>query len=80
MVGSASKPASQFDYDPLLSPKYHPAFDYEYKPYTATAVGGNINKGITRKQNISFDVRNNEKTIDTRVDYKGQTRLVRITR
>jgi len=75
-----AKPASQFDYDPLLSTKYAPAFDYTYKPYSTTQLGGNINKDITRSQNVSFDVRNNEKTIDLRVTYKGQTRLVRITR
>jgi len=76
----ANKPASQFDYDPLLSAKYAPAFDYTYKPYSETQLGGNINKGITRSQNVSFDVRNAEKTIDLRVTYKGETRLVRITR
>lgn len=75
-----TKPASQFDYDPLLSTKYAPAFDYTYKPYSTTQLGGNINKGITRSQNVSFDVRNSEKTIDLKVTYKGQTRLVRINR
>jgi hypothetical protein len=76
----ATKQESQFDYDPLLSTKYFPAFDYTYKLYSETQLGGNINKGITRSQNVSFDVRNNEKTIDLRVTYKGQTRLVRISR
>lgn len=76
----ATKPASQFDYDPLLSTRYYPAFDYTYKPYSETQLGGNINKGITRSQNITFDVRNSEKTIDLKVSYKGQTRLVRLNR
>ena len=76
----ATKPASQFDYDPLLSTRYYPAFDYTYKPYSETQLGGNINKDITRSQNVTFDVRNSEKTIDLKVSYKGQTRLVRINR
>lgn len=76
----ATKPASQFDYDPLLSTRYYPAFDYTYKPYSETQLGGNINKDITRSQNVTFDVRNSEKTIDLKVSYKGQTRLVRLNR
>lgn len=76
----ATKPENQFNYDPLLSTRYFPAFDYTYKPYSETQLGGNINKGITRSQNVSFDVRNSEKTIDLKVTYKGQTRLVRINR
>jgi len=76
----AKKPVSQFDYDALLSTNYTPAFNYTYRPYSETQLGGNINKGITRSQNVSFDVRNNEKTIDLKVTYKGQTRLVRISR
>lgn len=75
-----TKPTSQFDYDPLLSTKYAPAFDYTYKPYSTTQLGSSINKDITRNQNISFDVRNSEKTIDLKVTYKGETRLIRITR
>ena len=74
------KPVSQFDYDALLSTNYSPAFNYTYKPYTETQLGGNINKGITRNQNVSFDVRNNEKTVDLKVTYRGETRLVRISR
>ncbi len=73
-------PSTLFDYDSLLSTKYYPAFDYAYKPYTETQLGGNINKDITRSQNVSFDVSNSEKTIDLRVTYKGETRLVRISR
>lgn len=75
-----NKPVSQFDYDALLSSNYTPAFNYTYKPYSETQLGGNINKGITRNQNVSFDVRNSEKTIDLKVSYKGETRLVRINR
>jgi hypothetical protein len=74
------KSVDQFNYDALLSTNYTPAFNYTYKPYSETQLGGNINKGITRSQNISFDVRNSEKTIDLRVTYKGETRLVRISR
>lgn len=75
-----NNPVTLFDYDPLLSTRYYPAFDYTYKPYSETQLGSNINKGITRSQNVSFDVRNNEKTIDLKVTYKGETRLVRVSR
>lgn len=75
-----NNPATLFDYDSLLSTKYYPAFDYNYKPYSETQLGGSINKDITRNQNVSFDVRNSEKTIDLKVTYKGETRLVRISR
>jgi len=74
------KPVSQFDYDALLSTNYVPAFNYTYKPYLETQLGDNINKDITRSQNVSFDARNSEKIIDLKVTYKGQTRLVRISR
>jgi hypothetical protein len=73
-------PATLFDYDSLLSTKYYPAFDYSYKPYSETQLGDDINKGITRSQNISFDVHDNEKIIDLRVTYRGETRIVRINR
>jgi len=77
---NVKNPASQFNYDPLLSNRYYPAFDYTYKPYSETQLGDNINKDITRSQNVSFDLRNSERTIDLKVTYKGQTRLVRISR
>lgn len=75
-----TKSTTEFDYDALLSTNYAPAFNYRYKSYEASKLGGNINKGITRSQNVAFDVRNNEKTVDLKVTYKGQTRLVRIIR
>lgn len=73
-------PAKQFDYDPLLSKKYAPAFDYTYRPYSATDIGGDINTGITRQGKIEADVRNSESAIDFKISYKGESRIIRVSR
>lgn len=72
--------ATHFDYDSLLSSRYVPPFNYTYKPYTQSDLGGDINKGIARQGEIKADIRNNEKNIDLKVTYNGETRLVRISR
>ncbi len=71
---------THFDYDSLLSTRYVPPFNYAYYPYKQSDLGGDINKGITRQGEIKADVRNNEKIIDLKVIYNGETRLVRISR
>lgn len=71
-------PSTMFDHDPLLSTNYAPAFNYSHKTYSETKLGGDINKGTNRSQNISFDVRNSEKTIDLKVTYQGNSRIIRI--
>ncbi|RYF27813.1 MAG: hypothetical protein EOO17_05680 [Chloroflexi bacterium] len=77
-----SKPETQFDFDPLLSERYTPPFDYSYNPYTASALGGTINNGITRKGSIVADIQNNEKIIDFKMTYRTsggeQTRIIRL--
>lgn len=42
--------------------------------------GGDLNKGLTRKGTIGVDLKNAERTIDLKVSYKGETRLIRISR
>ncbi|AGL62000.1 membrane protein of unknown function [Candidatus Saccharimonas aalborgensis] len=71
---------THFDYDSLLSDRYVPPFNYAYKPYSQSDLGGDINKGITRQGEIKADVRNDEKNIDLKVTYNGETRLVRVSR
>lgn len=72
--------ATHFDYDSLLSSRYVPPFNYAYRPYTQSDLGGDINKGITRRGEIKADIRNDEKSIDLKITYNGETRLVRISR
>lgn len=74
------KVETRFDYDSLLSSRYVPPFDYTYRPYNQTDLGGDINKGITRRGMIKADIRNSEKNIDLKITYYGETRLVRISR
>lgn len=69
-----------FDYDSLLSKDYAPPFNYAYHPYKQKELGGDINKGITRQGSITTDIRNEEQSVDLKVTYKNETRLVRITR
>lgn len=70
-----------FKHDPLLSSNYIPAFDYDgYKPYKATSIGGDINKGITRQGSIEADIRNSEHVIDFKITYKGDSRIIRVNR
>lgn len=42
--------------------------------------GGDLNKGLTRKGTVGIDLKNTEQTVDLKVTYKGETRLVRISR
>lgn len=73
-----------FEYDPLLSEKYTPAFDYTYKPYSSTKLGESINKDITRKGELRADIRKAETTVDFKVIYHKDggdiTRIVRVSR
>lgn len=69
-----------FDYDSLLSTRYTPPFNYAYRPNKQSDLGGDINKGITRQGTIETDIRNDEKSIDLKVRYNGEIRLIRISR
>ncbi|OGL24187.1 hypothetical protein A2791_04810 [Candidatus Saccharibacteria bacterium RIFCSPHIGHO2_01_FULL_46_30] len=52
--------------------------DYTANP--KSDFGGALNKGLTRKGTIGVDLQNTEQTIDLKISYKGETRLVRISR
>lgn len=51
-----------------------------YTPYNSSDLGGDINKGLERTGYTYTDIRNSEKSVDVKVTYKDQTRLVRINR
>ncbi len=53
----------------------------KYKPFHKSALGGNINKGLTRKGYAYTDIRNDEHSIDIKITYnKNQVRIVRIAK
>lgn len=49
-----------------------------YTPYNKSDLGGDLNTGIERKGYIYADIRNSENSVDLKVTYHGQTRVVRI--
>lgn len=51
-----------------------------YTPYHKSDLGGDLNTGIERKGYIYTDIRNSENSVDLKVTYHGQTRIVRISR
>jgi len=51
-----------------------------YESYKASDLGDDINKGLERTGYIYTDVRNSENSVDVKITYNGETRLVRITR
>lgn len=57
----------------------HTTFLVEYKPYHKSNIGDDINKGLERTGYIYTDIRNSEKSVDLKIDYRGQTRIVRIS-
>lgn len=52
----------------------------DYKSNPKSDFGGDLNKGLSRKGTIGIDLKNKEQTIDLKVTYKDETRLVRISR
>lgn len=60
-------------------PVYTSEFKQKYVPFYKSDLGGNINKGIERKGNLYTDIRNSESSVDLKISYRGQTRIVRIT-
>lgn len=60
-------------------PVYTDEFSQKYIPYHKSDLGGNINKGIERKGSLYADVRTSESSVDLKITYHGQTRIVRIT-
>lgn len=60
-------------------PVYTKEKSQNYVPYNKSDLGGNINKGIDRKGSFYTDIRNSENSVDLKVTYHGQTRIVRIT-
>jgi len=61
-------------------PVYTSEFEQKYVPYYKSDIGGNINKGIERKGNLYTDIRNSESSVDLKVTYNGQTRIIRFTK
>ncbi len=51
-----------------------------YRSYHESGIGGDINPGMVRKGNERVDIRANESTIDLVVNYKDESRIIRITR
>lgn len=60
-------------------PVYTTEHAQNYTPFHKSDLGGNINKGIERKGNLYTDIRNSENSVDLKITYHGQTRIVRIT-
>lgn len=60
-------------------PVYIDEFSQKYTPFHKSDLGGNINKGIERKGIVYTDIRNSESSVDLKITYRGQTRIVRIT-
>lgn len=61
-------------------PVYTTEYSQKYVPYHKSDIGGNINKGIVRKGNLYTDIRNSENSVDLKISYHGQTRIVRFTK
>ncbi len=63
---------------------YTPELGYKYIPYHQSDIGGDINKGLTRKGYTYTDVRNSENNVDIKVTYKkdgkDQVRIVRVSK
>lgn len=63
-----------------------PVYDFSYgrsdgyMPYHQSSIGGDINKGLERTGYIYTDIRKSENSVDVKITYKGETRLVRISR
>lgn len=51
-----------------------------YKPYHQSSIGGDINKGLERTGYTYTDIRKSENSVDVKVTYKNDIRIVRITR
>lgn len=60
-------------------PVYTTEKPQKYTPYHLSDLGGNINKGIVRNGNLYTDIRTSESSVDFKVAYHGQTRIIRIT-
>jgi len=60
-------------------PVYTSEAKQKYVPFHQSDLGGNINKGIERKGNLYTDIRNSESSVDLKITYHGQARIVRIT-
>lgn len=61
-------------------PVYTDEWPQEYKPYHKSDIGGDINKGLERTGYLYTDIRNSENSVDLKVTYNSQTRLVRINK
>lgn len=61
-------------------PVYTSELEQKYTPYHKSDICGNINKGIERKGNLYTDIRNSENSVDLKISYHGQTRIVRFTK
>ncbi|MGH9923753.1 MAG: hypothetical protein ACRD5B_00080 [Nitrososphaeraceae archaeon] len=53
---------------------------FTHTAYNKSELTGDINKGLERTGYIYTDVRNSENSADVKITYKGETRLVRISR
>lgn len=51
-----------------------------YTPYDMPAIGGDINKGLDRFGKIVVDIRQSERSVDLKITYKDEVRIVRIDR
>ena len=52
--------------------------DYIANP--ASDFGGDVNKGLTRKGTLGFDLQKTERVVDIIVKYQGNSRTIRINR
>lgn len=65
-------------YDDTFSWAWGLKLDYTANP--KSDFGGTLNRGLTRKGTIGVDLKNTEQTIDLKVSYRGENRIVRIAR
>lgn len=62
------------------APVYQLIGSTTYTAYNKSELTGDINKGLERTGYIYTDVRNSEDSVDVKITYKGEARLVRISR
>lgn len=51
-----------------------------YRQYKKFDIGGDINKGIARSGSAGADIRNEERVVDIKISYQGESRIMRISK
>ena len=61
-------------------PTYTPEYSLPYKPYHVSNIGGEMHQGIKRSGYAYTDVRTSEHTVDMKITYKNEARIIRVMR